>query len=80
MQSSFHHSNIPTSSMPIAQQTFFPSNSGNFVYQPLLPINVGRLNRPTVIFPLTLIMSHSHRMFNHSLAEEQLFMSVILML
>ena len=50
MQSSFHHSNIPTSSMPIAQQTFFPSNSANFVYQPLLPTNVGPLNPPTVTF------------------------------
>ena len=50
MQSSFHHSNIPTSSMPIAQQTFLPSNSANFVYQPLLPTNVGPLNPPTVTF------------------------------
>ena len=50
MQSSFHHSNIPTSSMPIAQQTFSPSNSANFVYQPLLPTNVGPLNPPTVTF------------------------------
>ena len=66
--------------MPIAQQTFFPSNSANFVYQPLLPTNVGPLNPPTVTYPLTQIMSHSHRMFNRSLAEEQLFMSVILML
>ena len=50
MQSSFHHSNIPTSSMPIAQQTFFPCSSANFVYQPLLPTNVGPLNPPTVTF------------------------------
>ena len=50
MQSSFHHCNIPTSSMPIAQQTFLPSNSANFVYQPLLPTNVGPLNPPTVTF------------------------------
>ena len=50
MQSSFHHSNIPRSSMPIAQQTFFPSNSANFVYQPLFPTNVGPLNPPTVTF------------------------------
>ena len=50
MKSSFHHSNIPTSSMPIAQHTFFPSNSANFVYQPLLPTNVGPLNPPTVTF------------------------------
>ena len=50
MQSSFHHSNIPTSSMPIAQQTFFPSNSANFVYQPLFPTNFGPLNPPTVTF------------------------------
>ena len=50
MQSSFHHSNIPTSSRPIAQQTFFPSNSAIFVYQPLLPTNVGPLNPPTVTF------------------------------
>ena len=51
MQSSFHHSNIPTSSMPIAQQTnFFPSNSASFVYQPLLPTNVGPLNPPSVTF------------------------------
>ena len=34
--------------MPIAQRTFFPSNSANFVYQPLLPTNVGPLNPPTV--------------------------------
>ena len=51
MQISFHHSNIPTSSMPIAQQTFFPNDSANFVYQPLLPTNVGPLNPPTVPFP-----------------------------
>ena len=44
MQSSFHHSYIPTSSI------FFPSNSANFVYQPLLPTNVGPLNPPTVTF------------------------------
>ena len=50
MLSSFHHSNIPTSSMPIAQQTFFPSNSTNFVYQPFLPTNVSPLNPPTVTF------------------------------
>ena len=50
MHSSFHRSNIPTSSMLIAQQTFFPSNSANFVYQPLLPTNVGPLNPPTVTF------------------------------
>ena len=50
MQSSFHHSNIPTSSMPIAQHTFFTSNSANFVYQLLLPTNVGPLNPPTVNF------------------------------
>ena len=36
--------------MPIAQQTFSPSNSANFVYQPLLPTNVGPLNPPTVTF------------------------------
>ena len=36
--------------MPIAQQTFFPSNSANFVYQLLLPTNVGPLNPPTVTF------------------------------
>ena len=39
MHSSFHRSNIPTSSMLIAQQTFFPCNTANFVYQPLLPTN-----------------------------------------
>ena len=50
MQSSFHQSNIPTSSMPIAQQIFFPSNSANFVYRPLLPTNVGPINPPTVTF------------------------------
>ena len=37
--------------MPIAQQTFFPNASANFVYQPLLPTNVGPLNPPTVTFP-----------------------------
>ena len=52
MQSSFHHSNILTSSMPIAQQTVFPNTSASFVYQPLLPTNFGPLNTPTVIFPL----------------------------
>ena len=36
--------------MPIAQQNFFPSNSANFVYQPLLPTNVGPLNPPTDTF------------------------------
>ena len=36
--------------MPIAQITFFPSNSSNFVYQPLLPTKVGPLNSPTVTF------------------------------
>ena len=50
MQSSFHQSNMPTSSVLIAQQTFSPSNSANFVYQPLLPTNVGPLNSPTVTF------------------------------
>ena len=66
--------------MPIAQQTFYPSYSTNFVYQPLLPTNVGPLNPPTVTFSPNSFMSHSHRMFNRSLAEEQLFMSVILKL
>ena len=60
MQSSFHHSNIPTSSMPIAQQNFFPSNSAKLVYQLLLPTNVGPLSPPTVTFSLTHIISHSH--------------------
>ena len=50
MQSHFHHSNIPTSSMPIAQQTFSPSNSADFVFQPLLPTNVGPLKPPTFTF------------------------------
>ena len=36
--------------MPIAQQTFFPNNSANFVYQPLLPTNIGPLNPSTVTF------------------------------
>ena len=31
----FHHSNIPTTSMPIAQQNFFTNKSANFVYQPI---------------------------------------------
>ena len=59
MQSSFHHSNIPTISMPIAQQKFLPSNSANFVYQPLLPTNVGPLNPPTVTFsPNSFYVTH----------------------
>ena len=80
MQSSFYQSNIPTSSMHFAQQTIFPITSASFVYQPLLLTNIGPLNRPKVTFPLTHIMSHSHRMLNRSLAEEQLFLSLILML
>ena len=74
MQSSFHQSKTPTSSMLIAQQI-----SASFVYQPLLPTNVGPLNPPTVTFPPNSSYVN-HRMFNRSLAEEQLFMSVILTL
>ena len=37
--------------MPIAQQTFFTNTSASFVYQPLLPTNVGPLNPSTVTFP-----------------------------
>ena len=37
--------------MPIAQQTFFPNTSASFMYQQLLPTNVGPLNPPTVTFP-----------------------------
>ena len=49
MHSSFHQSNIPTSSMPIAQQTFVPNTSASFVYQQLLATNVGPLNLSTVV-------------------------------
>ena len=80
MQSSFHHSNIPTSSTPIAQQTFLPSISANFVYQPLLPTNVGPLNRPTVSFSPNSYYVTQPSIVHRSLAEEQLFMSVILKL
>ena len=44
--------------MPIAQQTFFPINFANFVYQPLLPTNVGPFKPPTVTFPLTFYVGN----------------------
>ena len=50
IQSTFHQSNITTNSMLIAQQIFFPNFSASFVYQPLLPTNVGPLNPSTVTF------------------------------
>ena len=53
VQSSFHQSKMSASSMPIAQQTFFPNTSGSFVYQPIFPTNVGLLNPPTVTSPPT---------------------------
>ena len=46
MQSSFHQSNIPTSSMPIAQQTFFPITSANFVYPLTLVLSMLQQSPP----------------------------------
>ena len=79
IQSSFHHSNIAPSSMAIAPQTFFPNSSAKFVYQfyPLTLVLTILQQSPS---HLTHTMSLSHRMFNCSIAEEQHFMSVILML
>ena len=53
VQSSFHQSNMSTSSMPIAQQTFFPKYFCKFCVPTNFPTNVGLLNPPTVTSPPT---------------------------